>query len=131
MQSIAQKRQAVKHAKTIVLILLIILAIAAGAAKVMKMPQELEFFGNAVGMNAMGVVILGALQLLSALLLLFVKTRLPGALLLDLTLIFSTAVLFIAGDIPKALMSLVPVILNSMLIFDLLVQRTRLSETRL
>ncbi len=120
-----------KHAKTIVLILLIILAIAAGAAKVMKMPQELEFFGNAVGMNAMGVVILGALQLLSALLLLFVKTRLPGALLLDLTLIFSTAVLFIAGDIPKALMSLVPVILNSMLIFDLLVQRTRLSETRL
>jgi len=114
-----------KHAKTAVLVLLIALAIAAGAAKVMRMPQELEFFKNTLGLGANAVVLFGAAQLLAAVLMLFVKTRLPGALLLDITLVVSTAILFLAGDINKGLISIVPVVLNSMLIFDLVRQKSQ------
>lgn len=116
-----------KNARLAVLILLILLGLAAGAAKVMKMPQELEFFG-AVGLNSMGVTILGAAQMLGGLLMLFGKTRLPGALLLDVTLLLSAAVVFISGDIGFGILSLVPVVLNSLLIMDLLVQRARRNE---
>ncbi len=120
-----------KHVRTIILVLLTALAFAAGAAKIMKMPQELAFFQDTIGMNAMAVVVLGALQVLAAVLLIFARSRLAGALLLDITLVFSAVVVFLSGNIPFGLISLIPVVLTSLLIVDQLAARQRLQETKL
>lgn len=120
-----------KTLRLTVLILLILIALSAGTAKVLKTPHEVEFLNTALGFGVIHVVILGGLQLLAGLMLMFVKTRLPGAMLLDITLLLSAAALFIYGDIKMALFSLVPVVLNSLLIMDLLVLRSREQETRL
>ncbi|MFK8029713.1 MAG: hypothetical protein AB8G18_05705 [Gammaproteobacteria bacterium] len=120
-----------KLIRTAILILLILLALAAGAAKVMQMPQELEFFSTTLGLGATVVVAFGALQMLAGVLMTFAKTRLPGALLLDVTLVFSAALVFISGNISFGLVSLVPVVLNSLLIVDMLMARSRLRETQL
>lgn len=120
-----------KHARIAVLVLLIALAFAAGAAKIMKMPQEVEFFQTTVGMNATAVVVLGVLQVLAGLLLTAAGTRLAGALLLDITLVFSAVVVFMSGNIPFGLISLVPVVLTSLLIMEQLAAKQRLRETQL
>ena len=120
-----------KYARIAVLVLLIALAFAAGAAKIMKMPQEVEFFHATIGMNTVAVVGLGVLQALSGLLLIFTRTRLAGALLLDITLLFSAVVVFLSGNIPFGLISLVPVVLTSLLIMDQLATRARLRESQL
>ncbi len=114
-----------KHARIAVLVLLIALAFAAGAAKIMKMPQEVEFFQDTIGMNAVAVVGLGVLQVLAGLLLIATRTRLGGALLLDITLVFSAVVVFMSGNISFGLISLVPVVLTSLLIMEQLAARQR------
>ena len=120
-----------KYVRIAVIVLLVALALAAGAAKIMKMPQEIEFFHNTIGMSVMAVVALGVVQVLSGLMLALQKTRLQGAMLLDITLLLSAVVVFMSGNIPFGLISLVPVVLTSWIIFDLLVTRSRLSATQL
>lgn len=114
--------------RSAILVLLIALALAAGAAKILKMPQEIAFFSEAIGMNATAVAGLGVVQALSGLLLMFARTRLIGAILLDVTLFFSAVVVFLSGNIPFGLISLVPVILTSLLIVEQLSAKTRLRE---
>ncbi|MEM7081438.1 MAG: hypothetical protein AAF465_01705 [Pseudomonadota bacterium] len=101
------------------------MAIAAGAAKVLKMPQEIAFFHDTIGMSVNAVVALGAAQLLAGLLLLFAKTRLPGALIMDLTLLLSAVVLFMAGKLVMAVVTLAVAMIAGLLVVDEIRQKSR------
>lgn len=98
------------------LILLTLLSVASGAAKVMRMPQEVAFFGNA-GMDETGVVVFGVTQLLGGALLALRKTRLAGALVMAATFAISTVVILMAGDLAFALFSLLPIVLLGVVFF--------------
>lgn len=63
-----------KILKIINLVLLVLLSISAGVAKVMKVPEELQFFTDA-GLGVNVLVFLGALQILGGVLLVLKK---PG-----------------------------------------------------
>jgi len=64
-----------------------------------------------MGYSAEFVVAFGACQFLGALLMVFQKTRLAGALVLGLTLFLSCIVVFMSGNIVFGVVSLVPVIM--------------------
>lgn len=104
-----------KLAGTILLVLLILLSIASGFAKVMLMPQELEFFG-AAGMSDLGIRLFGAAQSAGAVLLAFSRTRLIGALVLAATFIASAVLIFMAGQTGFGVFSLLPVILLAVVV---------------
>ncbi len=99
-----------KILKIFVVVLLALMALASGVAKVMQLPQELDFF-QSVGMNVTGVLALGVAQLLAALLLISPRSRLPGAVLLALTLMVSTIAIFMAGKMGFGAFSMVPIVL--------------------
>lgn len=97
--------------KTLNWILLVILGIAAGVSKMLQTPQEMAFFQGEMGYSAEFIVAFGACQFLGALLMVFQKTRLAGALVLGLTLFLSCIVVFMSGNIVFGVVSLVPVIM--------------------
>ena len=103
--------------KKINLALLILLGGAAGLAKVTQTPPEIAFFAG-LGLGAIVVVVFGVLQLVGALSLIFAKTRLIGAILLDVTFSLSVVMILMTGQIGFALVSVVPVLMASWVIYD-------------
>lgn len=92
----------------ILLIILVLMSIAAGAAKVMSMPQEIGFFEIA-GLSTDFLVPFGILQLLGGLMLAVPKTRKPGAIVVALCFLVSALIIFKSGQIGFGLISLLPV----------------------
>lgn len=86
--------------------ILVFLAISSGITKIMLMPQEVEFFGNA-GFNSTLIIIFGAFQLLGGVLLILQKTRFAGAVIVAATFALSAALLIVAGNILFAVISIV------------------------
>ena len=103
--------------KKINLVLLILLGGAAGFAKVTQAPPEIAFFAG-LGLGAIVVVVFGVLQLVGALSLIFAKTRFIGAILLDVTFSLSVVMILMTGQIGFALVSVVPVLMASWVIYD-------------
>lgn len=92
------------------LVVLVLISLTAGAAKVMRVPEEVAFF-QAAGLSVAMLVALGTLQLLGGVLLIFARVRMPGAAIAALGLAVSTIVIFINGDVGFGLFSLSPLLL--------------------
>ena len=100
-----------------VLLILILLGVAAGIAKTMKMPQELEFF-QAVGLSEMSLVLFGAAQICGAVLLVFRRSRLGGAVISTIMFSASAIMVFITGALGFGAVSLLPALMSVWIIRD-------------
>lgn len=98
-------------------ILLALLGVAAGIAKLLQAPQEMAFFQGAMGFSAEAIMAFGLLQVIAGVMLVFNRTRLVGAGLLGMTLFLSTIIIFMAGKIGFAVVSLVPVLMADLVIW--------------
>lgn len=81
--------------------LLALLAVASGIPKVMLMEQEVLFFG-AYGISDGLLIMFGLSQVLAGVLLIMPKTRVAGGLLLALTFTVSAVMLWMAGNVMMA-----------------------------
>lgn len=103
-----------KHVFTVLIIMLALLSVAAGAAKVMLVPEEATFLRQ-FGFTDTLMMLFGAGQILAGALLVIAGLRLYGALLAALCFAVSSGLLLFSGDVPFALVSLVPVILAGLI----------------
>ena len=96
------------------LIILIVMSLAAGAAKIMMVEQEMAFFRQA-GLATAAVFPFGLVQVAGGLLAIATKTRHIGVTLMAITFLASAIMLFVAGSIPFAVVSLIPAVLSAFL----------------
>ena len=95
---------------------LALLSLAAGLPKIMQMPQELEFL-KVIGFSAVGVSVLGVVQVLGGILLPWPRTQLVGALLAGVPLAVSTVAIFASGNVVFGLVSTVPILLLALVLY--------------
>lgn len=106
-----------KIVNIVIIAIVALLSIAAGLAKVMQTPQEMEFL-QGFGMSSAMIVAFGLVQVLGGVLLVPRKTRLPGAVLATLALVVSTVLIFIAGNLVFGLVSMLPIALACVIIYQ-------------
>lgn len=99
-----------------ILVLIILLSMAAGGAKIMNMPQEIQLFTEA-GLHPGWLVPFGLLQLLAGLAAIFGRTRLIGATLMALGFLVSSLIIFATGNMGFGIFSLVPVLLSLVILW--------------
>ena len=87
------------------LTLIVLLAAASGLAKITLMPQEVVFFA-AFGFSNNVLIAFGVLQVLGAVLLLLPNSRVFGLALIGVTFVASAVVLFSAGKLAMAVVTL-------------------------
>ena len=92
---------------TVLVYILAALSVAAGIPKIMQMPQELGFL-QSLRFPPIAVSVLGVVQVLGGVLLVFRKTRLPGATLAGLAFLVSSLAIFMGGNMQFGLVSLLP-----------------------
>ncbi len=111
--------------KTLIWILLALLGVAAGVAKMLQAPQEMAFFQDQLGFNAEAIMAFGLLQFIAGVMLVFKMTRLVGAALLGVTLLLSSVVIFMAGQIGFGVISLLPVLMADLVVwFEIKAKKT-------
>jgi hypothetical protein len=96
--------------------LLSLLSIAAGAAKVMQVPQEMAFL-QSFGLSVTAIIAFGSIQIVAGILLAIPKTRLYGAGLVSLGFLISSVLVFTSGDIGFGLFSLLPLIVACIVVY--------------
>lgn len=101
----------------VLVVLITLLSIAAGIAKVMEMPQEVQFL-NQFGFNSTLVIAYGLVQILGGVLLAVPKTLKLGAIITVLAFSLSTILLFVSGDFIFGLVSLIPIVLTSIIFWQ-------------
>ena len=97
------------------LVLVTVLGIAAGIPKIMRMPNEVEFFETA-GLGADLVVVFGLLQLAGGLLLVSQKTRIWGASVVAVMFLGSAVMLLVTGEIAFGFVSVLPGLMAAIVI---------------
>ena len=102
-----------KYLKTVNLIILVLLSLAAGAAKVMQVPDEVAFFQQA-GVSLTLMLLLGTVQVGAGILICITRTRVVGLVLAGTGFLASTAVILMVGKLGFALVSLLPVLLAAL-----------------
>ncbi len=104
----------------IVLILTIVIALlslAAGIAKVMQVPQEVEFLtGQGLSLNM--IMAFGITQILGGVLLLIPKTKLIGGIISLIAFVVSAVLVFKSGNIAFALISTIPAFILTLIIYQ-------------
>ena len=90
----------------IILVLLIFLAISSGITKIFLMPQDVEFFGK-YGFSNPILIAYGLVQFVGGVILAIPRTRIIGAAVVAITFLISAIVLFLSGNIPIAIVTLV------------------------
>ena len=96
--------------KNLILVVLILLSLSAGVAKVMKVPNEVEFFQGA-GLSLGLLLALGFVQLIGGALLAFRRVRMLGAIVAALGFGISTVAIFLSGQAAFGVFSLLPVMM--------------------
>ena len=86
------------------LVILVFLAITSGIAKIMLMPQEIEFFGG-IGFNNLMLIIFGVSQIFGGLMMTLSKTRFVGAIIVAITFAISAVALFMSEYIMVAIIT--------------------------
>jgi hypothetical protein len=99
-----------KIVNNLLIIILALMSIAAGAAKIMLAPQEVQFL-QSFGMNNPVIIIFGVIQIIGGALLAHKRVRLYGAFIVALGLLASTALIFFSGNVTFGLFSLLSVVL--------------------
>jgi hypothetical protein len=107
----------VKIINLLIVVIIALLSIAAGLAKVMQTQQEMEFL-QGLGLNSFLIVGFGLVQIIGGVLLVPKKTRMPGAILVALALVVSTALIFIGGNFAFGLFSVIPIALAGVIIYQ-------------
>lgn len=105
-----------KIVNIIIIAVVALLSIAAGLAKVMQSPQEMEFL-QGLGLSSVLIVIFGLVQIVGGVLLAPKKTRMVGAVMVTLGFVVSTVLIFIAGNVAFGLFSLIPAALAGMIVY--------------
>lgn len=85
-------------------VLLVLLGVSTGAVKLAQMPEEMALFEH-IGMGAGLTIAFGVVQIAGALLVVPRKTQRIGAIILALTFVFATGVLFANAMIPFGISS--------------------------
>ena len=93
-----------------ILAILTLLAVSSGIAKILLMPQDVNFFGN-YGFSDPILIAFGSVQLLGGLLLVFTKTRFAGAAIVAVTFLVSLALLLMEGNVPVSIVTAVATLL--------------------
>jgi hypothetical protein len=103
--------------KVALLTILVLMSLVAGFAKMVQMPQELEFLAH-LGLTPMAVTVVGVVQTAGGMLLLLPKTRLIGAIAAIAALVISSLALFTAGNTAIGLITLFPIAIGVSIILD-------------
>jgi hypothetical protein len=107
----------VKIIKFLLLALITLLSIVAGLAKVMQAPREMEFL-QGMGWSSASILVFGLVQIAAGVMLVLPKTRLPGAILAASAFVVSAVMVFNSGNLVFGLVSLVPVSLAGLIIYQ-------------
>ena len=107
-----------KIVNILIIAIVALLSIAAGLAKVMQTPQEMEFL-QGVGLSSFLIVVFGIVQVSGGVLLVPRKTRMPGAVLAAFAFALSSILIFIGGNLAFGLFSLLPVVLVCVIIYQM------------
>ncbi|WP_372761903.1 hypothetical protein [Pseudoalteromonas sp.] len=102
----------------VLIIIVALLSIAAGAAKVMAVPGEVQFL-QSFGFSNPLITTYGILQLSGGGLLIPPKTRMLGAFVASASFLISTILIFISGNTIFGLISIIPVALTLIVAFQL------------
>lgn len=114
-----------KIVNILIIAIVALLSIAAGLAKVMQTQQEMEFL-QGVGLSSVVIVAFGLVQILGGVLLVPRKTRMLGAILATSALVVSTVLIFIGGNLSFGLVSILPIALAGVIIY----QSARITDNR-
>lgn len=106
-----------KIVNILIIAIIALLSIAAGLAKVMQTQQEMEFL-QGVGLNSFLIVAFGLVQVAGGVLLVPRKTRMLGAILAASALAVSTVLIFVAGNLTFGLVSILPIALACVIIYQ-------------
>jgi hypothetical protein len=112
-----QKRVAMKIVNILIMTIVVLLSFAAGVAKLMQTPQEMEFLLGA-GLSSSLIFKFGVVQVLGGILLLLPRTRIPGAILATAAFVVSAVLIFLGGNLQFAMISLLPVVLGCVIIYQ-------------
>ena len=104
-----------KVVSAIILTVLVLLAVSSGAAKIVLLQQDVDFFGK-YGFSNWLLIAFGVAQLLGGLLMIVPKTRLAGALVIATTFLVSLALLLIEGNVPVSIITAVAILLLGLVI---------------
>ena len=77
----------------IILILTTLLSIATGTFKILQQQADIELFQK-IGVGVIGTTILGVVQLMGGILLIFPKYRKPGAVIMMVTFALASVAVF-------------------------------------
>ncbi len=97
--------------------ILALLSAAAGIAKVMQAPQEMEFL-RGLGLSTTVIVVFGAVQIAAGILLVPRKTRTFGAVLAIVALAVSTVLIFVSGNVAFGVVSMLPIAMAGVVIYQ-------------
>ena len=106
-----------KIVNILIIAIVALLSIAAGLAKVMQTQQEMEFLLG-VGLSGAMIVAFGLVQISGGVLLVPPRTRMLGAILATFALVVSTVLLFIGGNVMFGLVSMLPIALACVIIYQ-------------
>ena len=90
----------------ITLVILIFLAVTSGITKMLLMPQDVEFFGE-YGFSNPILIAYGLVQFVGGIILAIPGLRVIGAIVVTFTFLISAIVLFLSGNIPMTIVTLV------------------------
>ena len=96
--------------------LIALLSIAAGAAKVMQVPDEMAFLGG-LGLSGSMILAFGAFQIIGGILTIIPKSKTFGSIILVIGFAISAVLVFSSGNIKFGLISIVPVILGGIITY--------------
>jgi CHASE2 domain-containing sensor protein len=94
-----------------------LLSIAAGLAKVMLTDQELAFL-HGFGFNNALIIAFGVVQIVGGVSLVSSKTRIFGAVLVLLAFVVSTLLIFAGGNFMFGLVSMIPIALVCIIVYQ-------------
>ncbi len=103
----------------LIVAIIALLSIAAGLAKIMQNPQEMEFL-QGLGLSVTVITVFGVIQIVGGVLLALRKTRIFGAALVMSAFLVSTVLIFVSGNFKFGFISLVPVLLTAVIIYQTL-----------
>ena len=106
-----------KIVNILIIAIVALLSIAAGLAKVMQTPQEMEFL-QSFGLSSALIVAFGLVQISGGVLLVPQKTRMLGAVLATTALVVSTVLIFVGGNFVFGLVSILPIALACVIIYQ-------------
>lgn len=114
-----EKSAKLKFINILIITVIALLSIAAGLAKVMQSPQEVEFL-QSLGLSTLLIIFFGLVQITGGVLIAPKMTRLPGAVLVTSGFVLSAVLIFIGGNVSFGLISVIPSALAGMIIYQTL-----------